>query len=448
MRLVVIEIPGLPTGATQKQEFDLQPDPANPVRIIGRQLGSHIHLIDPSVSRGHAELTIHPDGLMVRDKGSANGTFINDRRLIPDSPMLLRPGERLRVGNVVTLLESGPLSDYLNSATTQNASPLNSNGTEPYPAATASPAGYGATGPLSPRPAELPSPPQVVPAPDYYNPAAASGPAPMNYQPYQPMPPTVSPPQSYAPSNYAQPAPQPQFSYNPAMAADQAAMRPEPRIPTRPVPVRKPRARSGILLPVLIILLAAIIGGGVLLYFLLGTSPTVVPVALPVGTLPSSSFAGPPQNETVQGLNVTRPGSWKKAEVGPNQLLYYRPETPKTVLNIELPPSPSISTAGFTPEMAVKQYLVNVRANASKVQVTDEPATVKLKDGTSAVIARLIFSTDGTKAAAVTDYNMTVISFSCGAQLHYVSAAGEAQDLTPQIRQDLDGSIANLSCNG
>ena len=110
MRLVVLEIPNVLPGTKQTQQYDFDSDPDRYIWVIGRQLGSDIHLVDPSVSRRHAELESRPDGFLARDLGSSNGTFINDQRLQPYASKLLRPGDRLRVGNVLTLLEERTLS--------------------------------------------------------------------------------------------------------------------------------------------------------------------------------------------------------------------------------------------------------------------------------------------------------------------------------------------------
>ena len=63
---------------------------------IGRSDESDIALSDPSVSRTHA--VIETDGTMptVRDLGSTNGTFVNERRV---QSQALRDGDDIRFGN-------------------------------------------------------------------------------------------------------------------------------------------------------------------------------------------------------------------------------------------------------------------------------------------------------------------------------------------------------------
>jgi transcriptional regulator with PAS, ATPase and Fis domain len=48
---------------------------------IGAQEGNHFLLTDTTVSRRHAEITRTPEGLVLRDLGSRNGTFAEERRI-------------------------------------------------------------------------------------------------------------------------------------------------------------------------------------------------------------------------------------------------------------------------------------------------------------------------------------------------------------------------------
>lgn len=62
--------------------------------VIGRQDGCDITITTDELSRRHCELRPTADGLWVEDLGSANGTFINDKRITRE---LIRPGDELRL---------------------------------------------------------------------------------------------------------------------------------------------------------------------------------------------------------------------------------------------------------------------------------------------------------------------------------------------------------------
>jgi pSer/pThr/pTyr-binding forkhead associated (FHA) protein len=69
--------------------------------IVGRVGEVDIVLDNPLVSRRHAEITVGPDGVSVRDLGSTNGTFVNGERVTEAD---LRAGDRLSFGGVTLIL--------------------------------------------------------------------------------------------------------------------------------------------------------------------------------------------------------------------------------------------------------------------------------------------------------------------------------------------------------
>jgi pSer/pThr/pTyr-binding forkhead associated (FHA) protein len=69
--------------------------------VIGRQQDCDISVPSEEISRRHAQVKPTPDGLMVEDLGSANGTFINGKRV---QTGLMRPGEELRLDTIRFML--------------------------------------------------------------------------------------------------------------------------------------------------------------------------------------------------------------------------------------------------------------------------------------------------------------------------------------------------------
>ena len=59
---------------------------------LGREVDNSIRLAVSSVSRHHATLAFQGGAWWVEDRGSANGTFVNDQAV---QRALLRPGARL-----------------------------------------------------------------------------------------------------------------------------------------------------------------------------------------------------------------------------------------------------------------------------------------------------------------------------------------------------------------
>ncbi|MDB1089172.1 DUF1707 and FHA domain-containing protein [Streptomyces sp. ACA25] len=80
----------------------LLPAPGPYPMTIGRAPGSILRLNDASVSRCHAQLRGTGDGWRLRDLGSANGTWVNGRRVTGSVPV--RPGDQVRFGGVGFLL--------------------------------------------------------------------------------------------------------------------------------------------------------------------------------------------------------------------------------------------------------------------------------------------------------------------------------------------------------
>ncbi len=76
------------------------------VAVLGRDPGCDVVLNDSKCSRRHAVIEDTPEGLVIRDAGSANGVYVNERRV---DRAFLQPGDTVRLGDVRlrTLAEIG-----------------------------------------------------------------------------------------------------------------------------------------------------------------------------------------------------------------------------------------------------------------------------------------------------------------------------------------------------
>jgi pSer/pThr/pTyr-binding forkhead associated (FHA) protein len=76
---------------------------------IGRISDNDLAILDPQVSRQHAALEPEGEGWIIRDNGSANGTFLNGE---PTKQEVLKPGDELRFGKTIFIFElEAPYTD-------------------------------------------------------------------------------------------------------------------------------------------------------------------------------------------------------------------------------------------------------------------------------------------------------------------------------------------------
>lgn len=74
---------------------------------IGRSDQSGLCINSDLVSRHHATVVTEGEGHLIRDEGSTNGTFLNDRRVTGSEP--LGDGDQLRIGRTVIKYTRSPL---------------------------------------------------------------------------------------------------------------------------------------------------------------------------------------------------------------------------------------------------------------------------------------------------------------------------------------------------
>src|SRR5947209_13373662 len=83
------------TAGPDKGRVFALPD-ANPF-VIGRAKETDTKLTDPHVSRVHCEVAVDGDQLLLSNKSSASGTFVNGKRVA--EPCILAPGDVIRIGD-------------------------------------------------------------------------------------------------------------------------------------------------------------------------------------------------------------------------------------------------------------------------------------------------------------------------------------------------------------
>jgi hypothetical protein len=99
MAMVVVK-----RGPNAGSKFTLDHD----VTLAGRHPKSDIFLDDITVSRRHAEIVRQPDGYVVRDVGSLNGTYLNRERI---DEAALTQGDELQIGKFKLVFFSGPAGE-------------------------------------------------------------------------------------------------------------------------------------------------------------------------------------------------------------------------------------------------------------------------------------------------------------------------------------------------
>ncbi|MBI3568041.1 MAG: GAF domain-containing protein, partial [Gemmatimonadetes bacterium] len=88
------------TGIENEFHFELRP---GTTLVVGRAVSSDCPVVDPTVSRKHADLVVQNGGIQVKDAGSSNGTFVNGVKV--DSYFVV-PGDTLTFGKVAFKVES------------------------------------------------------------------------------------------------------------------------------------------------------------------------------------------------------------------------------------------------------------------------------------------------------------------------------------------------------
>jgi pSer/pThr/pTyr-binding forkhead associated (FHA) protein len=219
-----------PTGAQHQVELQ------GTLAVLGRDPSCDLVLNDIKCSRRHAVIEAGPQGLAIRDAGSANGVYLNGRKIERSA---LEAGDLIRLGEVVIkVLPEDVTGTVVMAADEMQELEGTSSGSGPTPA----------------RPA--PSPPEPAPA-------ARPAPGP------RPVPPPAARP---APARSADALDSVPLRTPSAAATPARAARPTPR------PLQAPEPRGEVARPLTVTLLALLwamsvfvyAGGGLMLAFAAG----------------------------------------------------------------------------------------------------------------------------------------------------------------------------------
>ena len=91
-RPIIIELNRVTTLGRYDEDRDRQPD----VDL------SRYNALEFGVSTLHASIEHSSDGVMLRDAGSTNGTYLNGNRLISDQNYIVRDGDEIKLGRLIT----------------------------------------------------------------------------------------------------------------------------------------------------------------------------------------------------------------------------------------------------------------------------------------------------------------------------------------------------------
>jgi pSer/pThr/pTyr-binding forkhead associated (FHA) protein len=115
--------------------------PLRGTTVLGRHADCDIRLNNEGISRRHAEIVVTGDGLLVRDIGSSNGTFVNGEKI---EEKTLKVGDEVRFDALRFLVQNPALPEQPKHAATQPASKQQAATTaQPAPATGGSASGAG-----------------------------------------------------------------------------------------------------------------------------------------------------------------------------------------------------------------------------------------------------------------------------------------------------------------
>lgn len=227
---------------------------------IGRAPDNRLVLQDPQASSHHAEIRPDAQGYLVVDLNSRNGTFVNEQRLMAQTPRLLISGDVVRIGATqLTYATGGDDEATVRASSAEYGSPAYSPTVAVPPPQQSDFASYQQPAQSAPgfQQPSYPNYQQPTPSSPGYPQAGQSG---------------YAQPDQYTPaySQYPQQPQQPQQSY--PQQAPWPATPGQFAPPAAPVAERPRKRRTGLIIGVIVLLLL-VVGGGSVYFFVLRSTP-------------------------------------------------------------------------------------------------------------------------------------------------------------------------------
>lgn len=85
---------------------DLRVSVSSSEATIGRDPDCDVWIDSDDISRKHARITVRPEGIVIEDLGSKNGTWVRRQKI--DGPTELRDGDRIRLADVTIVFRAPP----------------------------------------------------------------------------------------------------------------------------------------------------------------------------------------------------------------------------------------------------------------------------------------------------------------------------------------------------
>ncbi len=142
-----------------QKQANLQQIRLLPETVIGRSADCNLKIASTQVSRRHCRIVVNDVGVYVEDLCSANGTFLEGQRLLPNQLTLASPGAKLSIGPATFVVEYRPpvvLRPEVGAAPTASAQATMMDTTEDTAAITRTE--FGATSGRQREPSVVPAP--------------------------------------------------------------------------------------------------------------------------------------------------------------------------------------------------------------------------------------------------------------------------------------------------